>query len=197
QATCATQKLPANADYQLHASLLHHAYSVCRYFIPSNLQVNSDQTQIIYQQGSQSTYETKGSHFSTLGRDEKRTFTLNIAISASRALLPFQAIFKGKTTASLPAKNSLSHDKANQLGFLFEHSGTDNYWANLKMMKSFVTNLLAPYFTATKEHLGLDPLQECMWQLDVWSIHTSLEFRTWIFNNYPWIILDYVPGGCT
>ncbi|KAF8310445.1 uncharacterized protein EI90DRAFT_2956475 [Cantharellus anzutake] len=64
-------------------------------------------------------------------------------------------------------------------------------------MKSFVSNILAPYFNTEKERLSLDQLQECIWQLDIWSVHASLEFRTWMFDNYPWIILDYVPGGCT
>jgi len=36
-ATCASQKIPADADHQLHASLLHHAYSVHNFSIPCNL----------------------------------------------------------------------------------------------------------------------------------------------------------------
>jgi hypothetical protein len=198
RATRASKKILANAEYQLRASLLHHAHSVRHYSILGSLRVNSDQTQVIYQQGSNSTYERKGSQqVSTVGLDEKRAFTLNVAISASGVLLPFQAIFKGKTKASLPSVSSLSRDEATRLGFFFEFSGTDNYWANLGTMKSFVINILVPYFTAEKERLLLDPLQECIWQLDVWSVHASLEFQTWMFNNYHWIILDYIPGGCT
>jgi len=113
RATHASQKIPVDADYQLHASLLRHAHSVCHFLIPCNLRVNSDQTQVIYQQSSASTYETKGSHqISTIGLDEKQVFTLNVAISASGVLLPFQAIFKGKTKASLPSANSLCSDEA-------------------------------------------------------------------------------------
>src|SRR5258708_38344331 len=118
-------------------------------------------------------------------------------ISASGVLLPFQAIFKGKTKVSLPSASSLCSDEADRLDFLFEFSGTDNYWANIKMMKSFVIVILVPYFITEKECLSLDPLQECIWQLDVWSVHASLKFQTWMFDNYPWIILNYIPGGCT
>ena len=64
------------------------------------------------------------------------------------------------------------------------------------MMKSFVIVILVPYFITEKEHLSLDPLQECIWQLDIWSIHASPKFQTWMFDNYPWIILNYIPGGC-
>src|SRR5260370_36653645 len=52
-------------------------------------------------------------------------------ISASGVLLPFQAIFKGKTKVSLPSASSLCSDEADRLDFLFEFSGTDNYWANI------------------------------------------------------------------
>jgi hypothetical protein len=170
---------------------------VHQYAIPSNLRVNSDQTQVIYQQNSTLTYEQKGSQqVSTVGHDEKRAFTLNVAVSASGNLLPFQAIFKGKTTASLPSPNSPCYRKSKELSFVFDVSRTDTYWANIETMKSFVKTILVPYFQAEKTQLSLDPLQECIWQLDIWPVHTSLEFHTWIYDNYPWIILDYIPGGC-
>src|SRR6266705_1068373 len=197
-ATCALQKIPSNANEKIYGSLLRQAHSTCHYAIPSALWVNSDQTQVIYQQNSTSTYEQKGSHqVSTVRHDEKRAFTLNVAISASGTLLPFQAIFRGKTPASLPSMSTPSYDEAMQLGFIFEFSGNDTYWANITTMKSFVLCILVPYFNAKREQLSLDPLQECIWQLDVWPVNASLEFRVWMYENYPWIILDYIPGGCT
>jgi hypothetical protein len=41
------------------------------------------------------------------------------------------------------------------------------------------------------------PLQECVLQLDIWSVHHSQEFTSWMKAEYPWIILKFVPGGCT
>jgi len=38
------------------------------------------------------------------GTEEKRAFTLVVGVSASDDVLPFQAIYKGKTSLSLPAK---------------------------------------------------------------------------------------------
>lgn len=182
----------------MHTSLLRQAYSVHHYMIPCELWVNSDQTQVIYQQNSTSTYETKGScQVSTVGHDEKRAFTLNVAVSASGMLLPFQAIFQGKTPASLPSRNAPCYHKAMELGFIFGISSNDTYWANIEMMKTFVTLILVPYFDTHKQWLGLELDQECIWQLDVWPVHVSLEFHTWMHENYPWIILDYIPGGCT
>ena len=175
--------------------------------IPSNLQVNSNQTQVIYQQSSALTYKRKGScQISTIGLDKKQAFTLNVAISASGALLPFQAIFKGKTMASLPTANSLCYNEADQLSFLFEFSGTDNYWANIKIMKSFVTLILVPYFITEKE---------CLWQLKFGLFTHHSHFRlgclttilglflimsledVWVFGNPEMLVFNIVIGKRT
>ena len=92
---------------------------------------------------------------------------------------------------------TLGYGEAMQLGFCFKFSGNNTYWANISTMKSFVMKILVPYFNSEKEWLSLDPLRECIWQLDVWPVHASLKFCTWLYQKYPWIILDYVPGGCT
>ena len=34
-------------------------------------------------------------------------------------------------------------------------------------------------------------------QLDVWAVHRSAEFCEYMEEHFPWIILEYVPGGCT
>ena len=78
-----------------------------------------------------------------------------------------------------------------------EFSGTSTYWSNLAKMKSFVTLILDPYFEEKKGELGLPSTQKALWQIDVWSVHRSLEFRNWMSANYSYIILDFVPGGCT
>ena len=187
-----------NANEKIWSSLLWQAHSIHQYGIPISLHINSDQTQVIYQQNATSTYEKKGSHqVSTVGHKEKHAFTLNVAISASGTLLPFQAIFQGKMSVSIPVASSLGYDEAMQLGFHFKFSGNNTYWANISTMKLFVMKILVPYFNSEMEQLSLDPPQECIWQLDVWPVHASLEFHTWLYQKYPWIILDYVPGGCT
>ncbi|KIK99616.1 hypothetical protein PAXRUDRAFT_114326, partial [Paxillus rubicundulus Ve08.2h10] len=39
--------------------------------------------------------------------------------------------------------------------------------------------------------------QECILQLDVWSVHQFVQFHTWLDKHYPWIKDCFVPGGCT
>jgi hypothetical protein len=82
-------------------------------------------------------------------------------------------------------------------GFLFEFTKTQTYWSTISTMKSYVNRILIPYFRKEQHNLRLPETQPCIWQIDVWSVHTSQEFRSWMWDMHPWIILDYVPGGCT
>jgi hypothetical protein len=64
-------------------------------------------------------------------------------------------------------------------------------------MKSFVNTILVPHLDKKKMELNLPPSQKSLWQIDVWSVHRSDEFRGWMRKNHSNIILDFVPGGCT
>ncbi|KAJ7281126.1 hypothetical protein C8J57DRAFT_1027584, partial [Mycena rebaudengoi] len=33
--------------------------------------------------------------------------------------------------------------------------------------------------------------------IDIYPVHIGEEFRTFVFDEYPFIILIFVPGGCT
>ncbi|KAF9520600.1 hypothetical protein BS47DRAFT_1370406 [Hydnum rufescens UP504] len=182
RSTQAAQKIPLDAHNQIHNSILRQALSIRNYNIPAALRV-------IYQQGSSLTYVEIGStQVPMIGAKEKRAFTLNVGVSASGALLPFQAIYAGKSTKSLPNETHDGYKEAQQLGFCFEFSQTDTYWSTLDTMKRYVVSILAPYFTSQKAALKLDPDHECIWQIDVSPVHTS---------EHPYIIIDYIPGGCT
>ncbi|KDQ56440.1 hypothetical protein JAAARDRAFT_132694 [Jaapia argillacea MUCL 33604] len=62
-------------------------------------------------------------------------------------------------------------------------------------MQSYVTDILALYFNQHRVHMNrLD--QQCLWQIDVWAVHRSQEFRDWMKKMHPWITLEYVPAGC-
>ena len=64
-------------------------------------------------------------------------------------------------------------------------------------MCTYLDTIVGPYFDNQKKKLGLAPDHECILQLDVWSVHRGQEFTTWIKASHPYIIRDYVPGGCT
>ncbi|KAJ7106625.1 hypothetical protein C8R44DRAFT_638038 [Mycena epipterygia] len=96
-ATRAAQKVSPNHEEVLTAAFLREAMMIRNHGIPAELRVNTDQTQIIYQQGTKETWNKKGEkQVATVGLEEKRAFTLVPSISASGDMLPFQAVFLGK-----------------------------------------------------------------------------------------------------
>jgi hypothetical protein len=160
--------------------------------------VSADQTQVVYNTGSSSTWNNTGEQqVHVLGTEEKRAFTLLVAGSLSGSVLPFQAIYGGKMSRSLPDANALGVSEARKLGFLLDFSGSDTYWSTQSTMQHFVSLILAPYFRTQIEQHALPATQRCIFQIDCWSVHCSAEFCGWMGNNYPWIIILYVPGGCT
>ncbi|KAF9019112.1 hypothetical protein BDZ89DRAFT_959514, partial [Hymenopellis radicata] len=198
KATRAAHKLSVDWEAKCTQSFFRKAYSIKEHDIPAALFANSDQTQIVYAPGDKMTWaETGSKQVSLIGADEKRAFTLMVTVASDGTLLPFQAIYMGKTGLSCPSKTAPFHFEATEAGFIFCASGSKTYWSNQAMMREFVEKILAPYFEATKIRLGLPPEQRSLWTIDVWSVHRSEEFRIYMRVTHPTIILDYVPGGCT
>ena len=198
KATRAAQKLPPNWEDQCEKSALRKAHHIKENDIPPELWVNSDQTQNLYAPGNKATWaETGAKQVSLVGGDEKRAFTIMVSVSASGGVLPFQAIYAGKTAASRPSSKAPYYTAAIAAGFKFVSSGNGKYWSNQKTMREFVDEILAPYFEAQKRLLNLPHEQKSLWTIDVWSVHRSAEFRAWMRTHHPTIQLDFVPGGCT
>ena len=198
QATRPGKKTPENITQVLTDAALRLVSTISQSNVPKPLIVNSDQTGVVYSAGALETYALIGSkQVEVIGKDEKHAFTLMVGISMSGEVLPFQAIYAGTTGRSLPTHNAPNYTKATEkLKFLFESSGNDTYWSTMKTMQSYVTNILVPYFESHRKQLNL-PNQLCIWQIDCWSVHQSLEFRSWMQKHYPWIRLHYVPANCT
>jgi hypothetical protein len=113
-------------------------------------------------------------------------------------MLPFQAIYHGKTDRSCPNPlKATNYKDAIAAGFRFDPSKSDTYWSNQGTMKLFVNHILAPYFDQMKTRLGLPTVQKSLWVIDCWSVHRSEEFLNWMAQTHPTIIIDFVPGGCT
>ena len=202
--TQAGQKVPADAPEQMRNHALRLAVDICDHSIPASCCVNSDQTGRTYAQSGESTYDPIGAtQVPVVGKEDKRAFTIMVGISMDGVVLPFQIMYGGKTPASLPdINNSTSefkdaNNEAKRLQFRFEHTGvTGNHWSNLVTMKSYVRNILSVYFNEQRKLLGRGN-QACIWTIDCWSVHRSQEFRDWMREDYPWILVRYVPGGCT
>jgi hypothetical protein len=199
RSTRAAQKLPANATELCVQQFLRHCVTTRDQVIPGpGFRVNVDQTNITQQPGSCCTYETIGSKQVTVtGKEEKRAFTAVMAISDSGQVLPIQVILQGKSPRSLPSATSPYYQEAMDIGIKFEYSNTNTYWLTFELMCKWVTDILVPYFEQQKKIYNAPEKQECILQLDVWSVHRSIAFRTWLDANYDWITYLFVPANCT
>ncbi|KLO09796.1 hypothetical protein SCHPADRAFT_788445, partial [Schizopora paradoxa] len=197
--TRAAKKVPQDAEDQIYRSFLRISLSFRDARIQhAALMINFDQTQIVYHLGSGFSYDVRGTkQVSVVNHEEKRAFTLTVGISLAGDLLPFHATFKGKSNQSLPKTTASKYDAAEDLGFVFSYSNTDTYWATLDIVKLYISDIVVPYWDKKKAELGCKPSQECILQMDVWSVHRSKDLRDWLRDTYPWIIIEYIPGGCT
>jgi hypothetical protein len=177
---------------------LHIACRIKEEDIPPELFVNSDQTQVVYAQGSKLTWAKMGSQqVLVIGEDKKRAFTVVVSVSNSGELLPFQAIHQGYSTKVCPSASAKDYDTTEATGFRFKFSKSKTYWSMQETMHLLFDNIIAPYFSKQKFKLGLPNSQKLIWQIDVWSVHHSDEFHIWMKGHHSNIILDFVPGGCT
>ncbi|KAG8717745.1 hypothetical protein FRC08_006768 [Ceratobasidium sp. 394] len=198
KATRAAQKHPHNINKVLLDAFLRMACTIRDEAIPAACIVNADQTQVVYSSGDPQTWNPTGERqVNVVGLEDKRAFTLLVSAALSGDVLPFQAIYAGKTKRSVPDPNSPGYDEATRLGFLLDYSGTDNYWSSLGTMKRWVLKILVPYFSLQKEKHGLPASQKCILQIDCWSVHHSQKFLDWMNDEYPWIDIKFIPAGCT
>ncbi|CUA68415.1 ATP-binding cassette sub-family A member 6 [Homo sapiens] [Rhizoctonia solani] len=196
--TRAAQKYPSNVNAVLLHAYLRFACAVRDKDIPSCCIVNADQTQVVYNPGDQKTWNSSGDwQIHILGSDDKHAFTLMVAISNSGSVLPFQAIYAGRSARSLPDPITPHALEAAQLMFSLNNSGSNNYWSSFDTLCIWVVRVLVPYFLLQRAQHKLPENQRCILQIDCWAVHRSARFRDWMKQNYPWIILLYVPGGCT
>ena len=202
KATQAGQKLLANAEDQMEACAFRLAVAIADHNIPDVCVINGDQMGNTYSQSGQSTYaETGTNQVTVVGKEDKRAFTIMVGVSMSGEVLPFQVIYVGSSSASLRrlekpgSAYKTANNEAKRLRFQFENGGK-KHWSNMQTMKSYVTHVLAVYFNTQRTRLNC-PGQVCLWVIDCWSIHRSEEFCNWMRTNHPWILVHYVPGGCT
>jgi hypothetical protein len=198
KATRAAQKILADAHDQMRRSFLRNVSYIEFHNVRNpKFIINFDQTQVVVQDTTSSTFAEQGSkQVKVTGKEEKRAWTAVVAVSKSGEVLPTQVVMKGGSPRSLPPSNAPFMAEAKKQGITSVWN-VKNYWSNLATMKTYFTGTIVPYFERHKVQLRRPPDQVCIVQLDVWSVHKSKEFRRWVRVMYTWIILDFVTGGLT
>ncbi|KIK80594.1 hypothetical protein PAXRUDRAFT_54019, partial [Paxillus rubicundulus Ve08.2h10] len=64
-------------------------------------------------------------------------------------------------------------------------------------MCSYINTILVPYWTKEKLAFNAPTNQECLLQLDHWTVHCSFIFHTWLDKTWPLIKYRYVSAGTT
>lgn len=179
RATRTGQKIPINVDELLHRTTLCAGATIRDEDILAVFVVNTDQTQVVYSSGRQLTYNICGEkQVEVEGSEEKRAFTAIVGISMRGEVLPFQVIYQGSDQKqSLPKLSANILQQAEEYSFCLKLSKTKTYWSTQETMRTYLTDILAPYFTKHKDALGHSN-QKCLWLIDVWSVHRSIELRT-------------------
>ena len=196
--TNAAQKLPVDWEEEAMDMLFRSAILIQEEDIHESQCGNLDQTQMNLIMGGDKTWNEKGaSQVSVVGKEEKRAVTILVGVTMDGTALPFQVIFKGKTTASCPSPNSPCYDESIELGFKYEPSKTDTYWSNQETMLKYYREILVPHFLERKKFHGLPADARAIDFRDVWSVHRSDELITALEAEFPWLHTIFVPGGLT
>lgn len=155
-----------------------------------------DQTGVVLVPGANdATYKKKRiKQIPIHGKDEKRAFTAVLSVSMDGRVLPIQSVWKGATSKNLLTESASSEAKSAGHRFAFNR---ETPWSSFLTTKAWIHEIILPYRSAMiKQHsLSLD--SKMILYIDSWTVYQSGEFRDWIKQEHPELIILYVPAGCT
>ena len=133
--------------------------------IPDELILNVDQTPSKFVPTDNVTMTEKSSkHVSRKGSNDKRDITVTLAETLSGQILPFQLIYTGKTSRSLP------HVKF-PAGFCLSYN--EKHWSNEAATIALVNKIIYPYVTKVKEELRLPETQKALLVWDAFKAQST------------------------
>lgn len=189
--TTAAQKLPNLWEVDALKVCVRMAYLIRVLRIPACFVLNMDETGVLLQPGGEVTYHEIGaSEVPITGADDKRQFTLLCTAAMSGDLLPFAALWIGKTSASLPKNINEFYQLALSAGHRFISAG-EKHWSTVATMIQYVVEVVLPY---RERVLAIHPeYSECpmILYLDVYWSHRADDFLNWLEESRPWTKYDF------
>ncbi|KAL2641358.1 hypothetical protein R1flu_008945 [Riccia fluitans] len=196
KATTPASHLPTTWKEMGSLMISRLAYLVFAYGIPMELVINSDETGVqLLPAGNLHSFRLKGYREVLIqGEGYKRMIIVMVSSNAKGEMLPGQVIFEGSTSRSRP---HCSEARAlTSQGWNLTQSVS--HWTTLEKLQEFVEKLLVPWIASTCKRLGLDPKkQKSVWIIDCYKVHLRKEFREWMKDHYPLIIILLVPANTT
>lgn len=170
------------------------------YGIPSFFVLNMDETGVLLQPGGDITYnETGARDVAITGVEDKRQFTLKCTISMRGDLLPFVALWRGKTKASLPSTSSPDYNICQQQGHRFFFAG-EKHWATIETMIQWVLEIVLPFRDRILVDFPQFSKTPMILYLDVYWCHRCDGFLNWLetlTEKFCLFIVIFVPANTT
>ncbi|KAJ7692093.1 hypothetical protein B0H17DRAFT_1061886 [Mycena rosella] len=188
KATRQARHIPEDAPSLIKRTFFRLRYAILTGRIPPELVVNADQAGNYLLPASGHTFHDRGAkQVDVVAKDEKRAYTMMLASTPAGDFLPIQA-----PTATTP-------QKLGDLSFpplIVKKKGS--HFSTLSTMEAWVRDVIAPWRASVlRSRPDLDDDQLMIVYIDIYPVHIGQEFRLHIFSTYPYIILIFVPGGCT
>lgn len=75
---------------------------------------------------------------------------------------------------------------------------SESHWSTQTTMQDYVRRIIDPFVKGKiKEHKLHADNNHALLLIDVWKVHKSQEFRSWMAANYPHYHIVFIPAGCT
>ncbi|KAF9224443.1 hypothetical protein BS17DRAFT_795444 [Gyrodon lividus] len=173
-------KLPANAEEKCEESFFRLVYIIKWHHVPPKLIIG----------------------FNQIGCNilPSSAYTLLVASTPEGTFLPFQQVWGGGSEQSLLSAKAHGMSDARDYGFNFAFAKSDrrgSHFSTLKTMKEWVVHIVEPCHRCIIEtNPGLNDNQISIIYLDCYPVHTGEAFRSYVFKEYPYVILCFVPASC-
>jgi len=107
--------------------------------------------------------------------------------------LPFQQVWGGKTSGSLPSATAPGRKDALERCFHFMNAASEknpnSHFSTLKTMTEWVVEIMVPYVQGVIEaNPDLDEHQKAILFIDICPVHAGRDFTGYIFNDHPNIL---------
>jgi hypothetical protein len=129
--------IPENHEELCKEAFMRFVNVIAHHEIPLSLVVNMDQQGITLLIGNDHTYDEKGiKQIDITARDERRAYTLCVASTPTGILLPFQQVWGGQSSRSLPEEVYRASAEKKGIHFAFAQSQKKtSHFSTLKTMK--------------------------------------------------------------
>ncbi|KAJ6513471.1 hypothetical protein C8R45DRAFT_1050224 [Mycena sanguinolenta] len=173
KATRAAKHIPDNAGELTERTFFRLVQAIESEHVPASLVVNYDQTgNYILPNGSQ-TFEVRGAkQVSVAGKDEKRAYTIGMATCADGKPLPTEQIWSGKSKLSLPKETADGYQQVKD----YASNKKTSHFSTQSTMQDWVTKAVI------EADQDLDDDQKIILYIDIYPVHTSQEFRDFVFK---------------